>query len=282
MKRAVAIVFGCAALALAAPAWAQEEMYPGQSVTVNPAAIPYGPYYARPPAYLRVPTKHRAVHHARKPKPEQTATVDVPGYNVPRADNQAAAAPPPAAAPAPPPKPVKTAVKKKAAAPVQAASTDTGSNGNGMPFSFDAGSNFTPAPAAPPSKPAKKELASIAPAPKQTPSPGGGTGGLTRRSQIIFAAGAADPAPNALDAIRMLGGDLNSALNGGASRIQIQAYGGARSDKSSDARRLSLKRALAIRQILIDAGVPGAKIDVRAMGGANEGPPDRVDVFVKA
>jgi outer membrane protein OmpA-like peptidoglycan-associated protein len=151
------------------------------------------------------------------------------------------------------------------------------SSGAAMPFSFDPRStDYTP----PPPEPAKNtKLAAVSPPPAKTqPS---ADSGLTRRSQIIFAAGVPDPAANALDAIRMLGGDLNASLNGGASRIQLQAYGGAMNDKSSDARRLSLKRALAIRQILIDAGVPSGKIDVRAMGGANSGPPDRVDVFLR-
>ena len=58
---------------------------------------------------------------------------------------------------------------------------------------------------------------------------------------------------------------------------------GSEGDKGSDARRLSLKRALAIRQVLIDDGVPAERIDVRAMGGVDDtGPADRVDVFVKA
>ena len=65
--------------------------------------------------------------------------------------------------------------------------------------------------------------------------------------------------------------------------IQIQAFGGRRGDKGSDARRLSLKRALAIRQVLIDDGVAAERIDVRAMGGADDsGPADRVDVYIKA
>ena len=67
------------------------------------------------------------------------------------------------------------------------------------------------------------------------------------------------------------------------SRIEILAYGGAKGDKSSDAHRLSLKRALAIRQVLIDDGVAPERIDVRAMGGVDDsGPADRVDVYVKA
>jgi len=50
-----------------------------------------------------------------------------------------------------------------------------------------------------------------------------------------------------------------------------------------DARRLSLKRALAIRQVLIDAGVSSTRINVHAEGGVDDsGPADRVDVFVRA
>jgi outer membrane protein OmpA-like peptidoglycan-associated protein len=157
-----------------------------------------------------------------------------------------------------------------------------------VPFSFSPGASYTPAPpqAAQPQAPAAPKptkLASNTPPPATTsPSNQSPGAGFSRRSQIIFAANAGDPAPNALDAIRMLGGDLNAALNGGAQKIQLQAYGGARSDKSSDARRLSLKRALAIRNILIEAGVPSGKIDVRAMGGADDGPLDRVDVYVRS
>ena len=85
------------------------------------------------------------------------------------------------------------------------------------------------------------------------------------------------------DGVKLLAGNLNAALEAGAARIQIEAYGGAPGDKSSDARRLSLKRALAVRQLLIDDGVPSSRIDVRAMGGVDDkGPVDRVDVFVRA
>jgi flagellar motor protein MotB len=64
--------------------------------------------------------------------------------------------------------------------------------------------------------------------------------------------------------------------------VELQAFGGAKGDKGSDARRLSLKRALSIRQVLIDDGVSADRIDVRAMGGTDDtGPADRVDVYVK-
>lgn len=83
--------------------------------------------------------------------------------------------------------------------------------------------------------------------------------------------------------IHALAASLNSALSSGASRIQLDAYGGPRGDKSSDSRRLSLKRALVVRELLIEDGVPSEKIDVRAMGGVDDsGNADRVDVYVHA
>ena len=85
-----------------------------------------------------------------------------------------------------------------------------------------------------------------------------------------------------LDTVRVMSGGLNNALTNGSARIQLEAYGGKQGDKGSDARRLSLKRALIIRQLLIDDGVPSERIDVRAMGGASDGALDRVDVFVRS
>lgn len=107
--------------------------------------------------------------------------------------------------------------------------------------------------------------------------------GLTKRGAVMFEKGATDPSPAQFNGVKLLAGDLATALESGASRVQLEAYGGAPGDKSSDARRLSLKRALAVRQLLIDNGVPANRIDVRAMGGIDDkGPADRVDVFVRA
>jgi outer membrane protein OmpA-like peptidoglycan-associated protein len=141
-----------------------------------------------------------------------------------------------------------------------------------------------PKPVAPPQL-APPQVAKAEP-PKPTATPPAADSlapGLTKRSVILFAAGASDPAQSALGAIKYLAGDLTSAMTGPSARIQLQAYGGARGDKGSDARRLSLKRALAIRQVLIDDGVPADRIDVHAAGGADDnGPADRVDVYIKA
>ena len=122
------------------------------------------------------------------------------------------------------------------------------------------------------------------PPPKTAPAgPTTGNENLTKRSVILFAKDAPDPAQAALGNIRFLAGELNSAMATPNARIELQAFGGAKGDKGSDARRLSLKRALSIRQVLIDDGVSADRIDVRAMGGVDDtGPTDRVDVYVKA
>ena len=165
--------------------------------------------------------------------------------------------------------------------------------------------------APPPPKPAPpRKVAKAEPAPVQTPAPvpfstgpdlshvfgsaptvpktapaGPTTGNenLTKRSVILFAKDAPDPAKSALGALKFLAGDLNAAMSTPNARVELQAYGGVKGDKGSDARRLSLKRALSIRQVLIDDGVSPDRIDVRAMGGVDDtGPTDRVDVYVKA
>lgn len=103
-----------------------------------------------------------------------------------------------------------------------------------------------------------------------------------KKDSIAFAPNASDPSTSAVGTIRTLAGTLSSALSDGNARVQLMAYAGMRGEKSSDTRRLSLKRALVIRQLLIDDGVPSERIDVFALGGVDdEGPLDRVDVFVK-
>ncbi len=143
--------------------------------------------------------------------------------------------------------------------------------------------------------PEKQTVASLPPAPQSTPVPqpeqeaaqktakkSKAERDLTKRSQILFPHDATEPARVAAAKLTALAGDLSNALDAGADRVQLDAYGGKPGDKSSDARRISLKRALTIRQILIDNGVPSSRIDVRAMGGVDDnGPHDRVDVYTR-
>lgn len=63
-------------------------------------------------------------------------------------------------------------------------------------------------------------------------------------------------------------------------RIQIVAYGGTAGDFSSNARRLALKRALAVHDYLVLAGLSDKSMDVRALGGVKDsGPENRVDIL---
>lgn len=64
-----------------------------------------------------------------------------------------------------------------------------------------------------------------------------------------------------------------------AMRVQLLAYARDKPDDASQARRLSLSRALAVRAYLIARGLAGTRMDVRALGGAAPGAPaDRVDI----
>ena len=136
----------------------------------------------------------------------------------------------------------------------------------------------TPPP--PPAKPVvQTRTASIeTPRPVRSRAEGGKARGV-----IVFAANASDPSTTAVATVRSLASELNSALTNSGTRVEIKAYAGERGEKSSDTRRMSLKRALVIRQLLIDDGVPAERIDVFALGGVeDDGPTDRVDIFLKS
>jgi len=282
----------------------------GTDVTVNPAVggkngvllYPGGQYVRVVHPLLEPGAKDAGVIHLHMPAKqsvtarETEAAVDQPA--APKPVRQARAQPTPAPAPVkqakavPEPKPAPKPVRQARAEPQGSAvatvpATSQPAYNPGFGTFADrgaAGLNLGAAPPAAAPQPtrvakANPPPASAAPSASQEAQP---TPGLSKRSVILFAPQAADPAQSALGAIKFLAGDLNAAMTGPAARIQIQAYGGNRGDKSSDARRLSLKRALAIRQVLIDDGVPAERIDVRAMGGADDsGPADRVDVYVK-
>ena len=99
---------------------------------------------------------------------------------------------------------------------------------------------------------------------------------------MLFAGTDIEPKPDSADSVKSMAGALSSALDSAGARVELEAFGGAPGDKSSDARRLSLRRALAIRQLLIDGGIPANRIDVRALGGVDDrGNADRVDVYLR-
>ena len=304
MKASRIFLSAASVLVLASPALAQQ-MYPGQGVAVNPAATgstgtvvyrggtyvrlppllqPGQPYPGQPdqPIVLHMPEAHRTVVRRQTEPQQEIAT--------------APASPPPP----PPPRPASHAVPQSPPPLADtSAETTTGTTSDSattIPFSFGgappAQQSRTPDKhsALPPthaSVPTPERTASVAPQPAATGqssmTPGEEGPDLSKRSEIIFPHNGTDPTAQSMSDMKQLAGTLNSALNAGARRVQLDAFGGAPGDKSSDARRVSLKRALVIRQLLIDDGVPASRIDVRAMGGIDDnGNADRVDVYVRA
>lgn len=292
---------------LAGPAAAQ--MYPGQGITVNPAAIngagdgSSSPYASRD-GIIHLHMPRPVVHHrhvAAKPKPAagDVATAAPAETTPPPAAPTSAPAsnspyPPPldsltdTSTPPPAPAPAKHKHHAEAAAAPSAPAAATDDSGTGsdaaLPLTLDPQDEH---PVSQPPKQKKQKTASIDTAtPAATtvvPAPAGNVEkGLTRRSEILFPRGDPDISSSTVDKMRTVAADLNTLLGAGASRVQLDAYGGAPGDKGSDARRLSLKRALGIRQLLIEDGIPSEKIDVRAMGGVDDGgAPDRVDILVR-
>ncbi|HEX3675139.1 MAG TPA: OmpA family protein [Rhizomicrobium sp.] len=268
---------------------AQAQMYPGEGVTVNPVLLQPGmPYPGQPlpPVHLHMPMAHHRVAHIHRAR---KVAADVP------ADTSTA---PPATSDTTPadttPPPRRTRHRKTEVATAAPDATPAPDSANAaIPFNFSGAAPLAPARPAkrqPAPKPAK--VATAEPPPVQTPPPdetetapaksSPSEAGLAKHGEIVFNHNATDPAPAQYDGLKLLAGDLNAALQSGATRILLEAFGGAPGDKGSDARRLSLKRALAIRQVLIDNGVPSGRIDVRAMGGVDDhGNADRVDVLVR-
>ncbi len=284
-----------AGVLLAAPAAAQIQ----PDVTVNPNATgtrvllyPGGKYgrversLLQPgetdpnaPIRLHMPRKHTAPRVASKPKPrtapkaevaaapppQSTASLnDLPKESAARLIMEASPPPQPAKPKPAPPKPVAVAKRTPPPQPKKPPSDD-----NATSFLSGDLPDSTPAPP-------QQHVASVGPNEIAAPTAG------APKSSILFSPGQEEPPQTAAETVRNLAPGLSTALWSGTAHIQLEAYGGAHGDKGSDARRLSLKRALIIRQLLIDDGIPSERIVVRAMGGAVSGAPDRVDIFVAA
>lgn len=267
------------------------------------------------PVYLHMPRKHAAPRVAAKPKPKPAAIAaapqpqataslsDLPKESAASLVMQDAARPAPAKPAPAKPKPVAVARQTPKKAPPPSDDSATSFLSGGQPAAQ------TPAP------PKRVAVAKQAPAPSKQPPPsdtaatsflsGNQTDNFptipspppprvastapneisspvagTQRSSIQFSPGAEEPSQSATETVRTLAPSLSTALWSGTAHVQLEAYGGAHGDKGSDARRLSLKRALIIRQMLIDDGIPSERIVVRAMGGASSGALDRVDISV--
>jgi outer membrane protein OmpA-like peptidoglycan-associated protein len=201
----------------------------------------------------------------------------------------------------------RKAVKEVLAAPASTTATsdsaaDVNAPGGAIPFSFDSNAPPPPPakPKAPPPPPKRKQssaarphtdVATLEQPPKEMPAKeipappkpkGDPHAGMTKKGEVLFAGTDIDPQSDSADALKAMAGDLNAAIDSHSGRVELEAFGGNPGDKSSESRRLSLRRALAIRQLLIDKGIPASRIDVKAMGGVDDhGNADRVDVWLR-
>ncbi len=134
-------------------------------------------------------------------------------------------------------------------------------------------------PALPPAAPAVKKTtpapSASVPVARAVPSAPPRSGSLRR---IAFAPGSAKLNNAAATELK----DMAVAMNNDPElRVQLLAYAGQPNDSASQARRLSLSRALAARSQLIEQGIRSTRIDVRALGNKSEGgPADRIDIVV--
>jgi outer membrane protein OmpA-like peptidoglycan-associated protein len=243
---------------------------PGVATTPLPDAAAL----AKPPMMPELPTPVPPPATPALPPPP-TAMAAAPG-SAPAAKAPAETAAPPAAATAPaapaPPAPAPPAPST----PVAPA-----------PLPPTASAPPAPAPAVNAPSAAGEKTAAIIPPPAAAPSPAvanaaaplavASIGDRTVRMQ--FAAGAEevpDAAKTGLD-------DLVQKLTANEqARLQLVAYAAGGPNEANEARRLSLRRAVAVRNYLRDKGIASSRMDVRALGNRSEGsaPADRVDIVM--
>jgi outer membrane protein OmpA-like peptidoglycan-associated protein len=135
--------------------------------------------------------------------------------------------------------------------------------------------------AAPAPAPAPAPVAAPTPAPAAAPAQVAAAPAARAATDPIarlgFAAGGAELGADARPSLARVIEELQRDT---AARLQLQAFASGGDDQGGQARRLSLSRALAVRGYLIEQGIASTRIDVRALGRASDGPPDRVDVLL--
>lgn len=270
------------ALGLGAPSSTQTEprlilRYPGSQTATRPVPLLRYPNVPEP-APRPTPPKATASTNAEKPAPAQAAQkAPAPKVTTP------VAVAPTTPTPAPVPAPVQVTQPAPKTAPQEepaARSTHASSS--------------VPAPAPAPTSEAPATPAAIVDAPaaplSTTPKPAGQTQ-VASLEQPATTAELSDPEPAILRVVfdqntaAIIGTARNEldavaeSLRYDPRRIELKAFGGTPGDKTSGARRLSLKRGLAVRAYLIGLGIDSRRIDVRALGGITDtGAPDRVDL----
>jgi len=273
MRTPLLIALGIAVSATAAHAQPAPATPPDTGVTVNMGALPTAqpklpPMPRRKPSAAEMRALLTPPMPRHKPDPaalaaETSAAPDAAVAAAPTAlTTEAAATPAPASAGTvlPRPKPQLALAEAKPHEPKKPP---------------EIGTEASPAPPAPMTSPqgATDIAAALRGNTTAGPDPTAGFAVLTR---VRFRTGHSDLGDDAkvtLDA-------LATRLLGNEERVRLAGFSGAPGDMSSDARRLSLARALAVRSYLTSKGVAAIRLDVLAFGGSTNG--DRVDVLVRA
>ncbi len=249
----------------AAPARQAPSAAPRSRLNANALAA-LGVNNVAPPPPAAVPARQPVASPARQPvaAAPQGRPVTEPAP-APRTTAAAPPPPPPVAAPATAPARSVAAARPETTVPPPPVLPDARTAGTAPAVS--------PPPVAAPavSPPPETQTASVAPT-VASEAPAGGA------LSIAFNEGSAvlpDDARGKLD-------DLVAALTGDpALKVQLRAFAAGTADTTSQARRLSLSRALAVRSFLIENGVQTTRMDVRALGNkSGDGPADRVDVVM--
>ena len=213
-----------ASLALAWPSLAlAQSVERSGDVTVNPQMGGAGATLLYPGGqYMRV--VHPALQAGEKPADTGAIHLHLPVKH-PLVARKAPAAETAAVAPAPAPKPASKPAARVAAARPTPDLVPTQPDPGGFTDQGAAGLNLGSGPGAAPQPSRPQRMAKAEPPPGSVDAAAGGvapTPGLTKRSVILFAPQAADPAQSALSAIKFLAGDLAAAMTGASARVEIK------------------------------------------------------------
>lgn len=244
-------------------------------LTLTPPAAPRRQVLAPPrPTVAPAPVVVVQAPAPAAPVPITPVTVDIPVAEPAPAEPRIATPPPPVPAPA-----------ALAPAPIAAPTED-------VKVAIAPPPEATPTPEPEPTTPPAPEIIAEPPSTRAlTPSPTGpvpaspvktasrpDTDVLETSFRVLFDSKSAKISDAARAPLQELSDKMKESEN---LRVQLLAYAEGTSETASQARRLSLSRALAVRSFLINQGVRSTRMDVRALGNKAEiGPSDRVDAVL--
>lgn len=213
------------------------------------------------------------------PAPKTVAAAQAPKAPAPTAPAAKAPAPKAIAAP-PPPKIVPKQLAETAAPKTASVAAAPSTQAPAKSQVTETTASLTPPPPPPPVTPAGAAAAAQpqqqAAAPSQQSASRGDATAQISEVQVLFGSNEAALSGAAKSALENV---AQSMLENEASEIQLFAYAGQTGIDATQARRLSLSRAMAVRAFLIGKGIRPARMQVRALGNkTTSGSPDRVDV----